>query len=97
MGFFYLTYNSLFGIIRDNYKIYWRWSLDAYSKKVARCDVMIDRWSKKRSEVIADYQEKISNMKKMISLWEEVAQETLQKRLDERQHILNLIAEHPCG
>ncbi|NCD33720.1 MAG: hypothetical protein EOL87_09945 [Spartobacteria bacterium] len=72
-------------------------SRDSYSKKVAHCDVMMDRWDAKKSEVIAEYKEKIAEMKKMIRLWEEIAQETLDKRLDERQHILNLMAEHPCG
>lgn len=72
-------------------------SRDAYSKKVVYCDLMMGRWAAKRSEVIAEYKDKIAEMKKMIRLWEEIAQETLDKRMDERQHILNLMAEHPCG
>lgn len=68
-----------------------------YSQNVSQSDVLIERWKTKRKEVIAEYEQKIAEMKKMILLWEEVAQETLEKRQDERQHILNLIAEHPCS
>ena len=72
-------------------------SLDYYSNQVTSSDVLIQRWLTKRKEVIAEYEQKIVEMKEMILLWEEVAQETLEQREDERQHILNLIAEHPCS